>query len=101
RSLHRDLLPFPPRRAADLGASAEPANDPWAQAASPDTAQPPAPAAPAPAAVDPWAQAAQTTAPWETPSTPEPWGAATPPAPADRSEEHTSELQSREKHVCR
>src|SRR5690606_41392997 len=89
-----DLHSFPPRRSSDLVGAPDSAPAPAAQPqrlsafSAPTAAPTPPPATPAPAPA------------------PSPWGATRAPAapervPSTRSEEHTSELQSRENLVCR
>src|SRR5690606_40275590 len=76
----QDLHSFPTRRSSDLSA----APPTWSRKS------PPRPASRAPA----WNRSPPPSASWRRPPRP------TPPRPR-RSEEHTSELQSRENLVCR
>src|SRR5690606_41755894 len=85
-----DLFAFPTRRSSDLGPAGP--------------ARPPRPAARPRAAARPGSGRARARAGRPLRKSPRPPAAAAGPAAAGttrRSEEHTSELQSREKLVCR
>src|SRR5690606_41789967 len=100
RPYHRRRAPHPPptRRSSDL--TSRPGGRRWSRrSATPEPRRGPPPATPPRRARDQRSQPARSTS-RGVPSSPTAWIEVHSPD-AERSEEHTSELQSRENLVCR